>query len=451
MTRAAVWYGFLALLVLAPLPFASNRSWSWSLLGLFTALLLIGWLVLAVRGRIEIVWRPFLWFPLVAFVGVVGWAVVQAALPLDLAAAPPLWGAAAEALGRAVEPRLSLAPDAAWPVLLRWCTYAAAFWLALQFGRDAARAWQAIRWFVVASAAYALYGLVNYMAGNELLLWYPRIAYHDDLTSTFVNRNSYATFAMFGLIATLALAGHEYAARYRLTDRSAARSARVVDALLWVPFLYGIAALLLAMAWLQTHSRMGFAAGIVGLVTFSLFLRAQNGVFGRILPLFGVIVAGAFLLFSSGSGTLSRIGETQSSDRFPLFEMVWRGIENAPLTGYGLGSFPSVFNMFRDSGYAPGKDFTEAHNSYLELAFELGLPATAILLAIILSPVAANLRALYIRRQNRAFPLIAVAATATAATHTLVDFPLQMPATAYAFATLLGLGTAQSWSQRGRG
>ena len=50
------------------------------------------------------------------------------------------------------------------------------------------------------------------------------------------------------------------------------------------------------------------------------------------------------------------------------------------------------------------------------------------------------------RRRDALYPALGAAATALVACHALVDFSLQIPAVAAWFATLLGLGYAQSWS-----
>jgi hypothetical protein len=44
--------------------------------------------------------------------------------------------------------------------------------------------------------------------------------------------------------------------------------------------------------------------------------------------------------------------------------------------------------------------------------------------------------------------MVAVAVTALVAVHSGVDFSLQLPAVSYAYALLLGLGCAQSFSSR---
>ena len=63
--KRMVFIGFLVTLALAPLPFASNRPWSWSLLSMIVGLLMVAWAIGALRDKnmVAIGWRrvwPFL-------------------------------------------------------------------------------------------------------------------------------------------------------------------------------------------------------------------------------------------------------------------------------------------------------------------------------------------------------------------------------------------------------
>jgi hypothetical protein len=54
----------------------------------------------------------------------------------------------------------------------------------------------------------------------------------------------------------------------------------------------------------------------------------------------------------------------------------------------------------------------------------------------------------FARRRDSHYAAIAAAACVLIGLHSLVDFSLQIQANALAFALLLGLGLAQSWSTR---
>ena len=60
------------------------------------------------------------------------------------------------------------------------------------------------------------------------------------------------------------------------------------------------------------------------------------------------------------------------------------------------------------------------------------------------------LRGLRTRGRDWVYPATGLAATALVATHALVDFSLQIPATAVTYAALMGAACAQSFSSRRR-
>jgi hypothetical protein len=93
--------------------------------------------------------------------------------------------------------------------LLRLLTAATVFWLAVQFGHSRSNARACLKGIVVIGAAYATYGLIAHTLFPDTILWMEKEAYLDSVTSTFINRNSYATYAGLGLIAGIALLTRE--------------------------------------------------------------------------------------------------------------------------------------------------------------------------------------------------------------------------------------------------
>ena len=88
--------GFLATLALAPLPFASNRPWSWSLLSMIVGLLMLAWGAAAWRDRtlVAVSWRR-VWPFLLMFAVIVGWIALQASGATPASWHHPAWAAAA--------------------------------------------------------------------------------------------------------------------------------------------------------------------------------------------------------------------------------------------------------------------------------------------------------------------------------------------------------------------
>lgn len=64
-------------------------------------------------------------------------------------------------------------------------------------------------------------------------------------------------------------------------------------------------------------------------------------------------------------------------ERLQNLETAWRIIRNYPLTGSGLGTFPALFDAYRESRAVP---YLASFSSYLYLTVEAGLVAVALLL-----------------------------------------------------------------------
>lgn len=438
------WVALLLLLALVPVPFGANRPWAWSLMGLWSALLLAGWAMSIAAGRRALVWRRALIVPLVSGGVLLGWILLSTVAGFGVP--HPLWQLASEQLGRALPGRATLSVDATLVALMRLLAYASIFWLALQYARDRRRAEQLLRWISWTGLLLALYGLINLFAGNGHLLWYDRWTGQDDLTSTFVNRNHYATFAGLDLICAAALGVAAFRAAWRYSDRSQKLLSRTLECLAGRPIVYFLAALVMATAVLQSHSRMGAAATALA-VAAMLVLMSASGMVRRYYALAIVLLAaGYFLLRVSGGATLQRIGETSDISRLPLFDVIVEQIASAPYTGSGYGTFSQAFMMFRDMRLPGASVFLEAHNTYLELATEIGIPATVLLVFAVLWCVGLCLLGVFRRRRDVIYPIVAVAASVLVGLHALVDFSVQIPAVAALYAAILGLGVAQSWS-----
>ena len=117
----------------------------------------------------------------------------------------PFWREPA-AYGLTVAPRAGLGAEAGRAALLRLIAYGGAFWAGLLLLRERDRA----RWlpigFVGVATAYAVYGIVNHLVGWDGAVGEDTTkAYAGCVTSTFVNRNSFATYANMATLVGLGL------------------------------------------------------------------------------------------------------------------------------------------------------------------------------------------------------------------------------------------------------
>ncbi|SMF21246.1 O-antigen ligase [Tistlia consotensis] len=446
MTERILFWALLALVAYAPLPFASNRPWSWSLLALLSGVLLAAWAVAAAfrRAPAPVALRRC-WPVVLPFVLATGWAAVQASgwTPANLD--HPAWAIAGAALDRPLDGALSVEPLAAWDGLMRLFGYAAVFWLALQLCRGRERARTALLVLVASVGIYALYGLIAQLSGSQSILWFRKWAYLDSVTGPFVNRNSFATYLGLGLLCATALLLEAWQRALEFAPGLRLRVKRSIEMLSG----HGILLLLLAVvatALLLTGSRGGLAATVAGMAGLLLLSGGQRrGTIGlRSIAL--LIGAGAIALFLvSGEKTGARLGDAGGSlvARGDAYAVTARAIETAPLLGAGLGSFDLVFKLFQPIELTG--NWGKAHESYLENALELGIPGAALLTLPILLAALHCLRGVFRRRRDGLYPAIAVAATLLVGSHALIDFSLQIPAVSVAYAFLLGLGSTQAW------
>lgn len=437
---------FLAVLAWAPLPYASNLPWAWSLLAALLALALLLSCLGLIRAGVAVRVPGVLWAAGLLYGAGVLWGALQGIGGWAPEGWPhPIWAEVRAVLPQAV-PVVGLAPENALDGAMRLLAWAAALALGFLHGRSGEGARRIFLVVLTVIALDAAYGLLNHFAGWNTVLWEPGPkAYAGSVTGTFVNRNSFATYANLGILVALALL-----LRSLLRASSAEESRKllvgVVEGLVGRRALLLVALLVLVTASLLTGSRGGFLSLLVALAVFLLL----GFLVTRPRPAHGAAAVAVTLLVAWGLFSVS--GETvwqrlerldeSGSGRVQVFQLALAMIAERPLLGHGLGAFEQAFQLHRDERF--WILFDMAHNTYLEHAVELGIPAAAALylagLLLFLQVLAGTFR----RRRNQIYPLVATSACVLVGTHALVDFSLQIPAVAVTFAALLGVGLAQS-------
>ncbi len=449
--RRFVFCGLLALIAIAPLPFGSNRPWAWSILSLWVGILVLLDAVAAfadpVRGESRFMKRIAI--PAVLFIPVVIWIVIQATPDILPAATHPMWGEAAAQLGRDMAEYVSIDPELTRNALMLLLAYAGVFWLAARHGRDRANAAIMLKFFVIVSTVYAIYGLTVFFGGWEKILWYDKTAYRGDLTSTFINRNSYATYAAMGLIASVVLFVNVLAHDLRRGRAGREMIRQMMDGVMkkaWLPILGGLTT---GTALMLTHSRAGFASGMIGVLAVLIGLFVA-----RMLPrkIAGWSVSGIVCLLIAGfwfSGDIldQRFEQTENDQaiRIAVYDRAIDGIKLSPVTGYGYGAFEPGFRQFKQQNVA-WATWDLAHNSYLEFAFGTGFLTLLVCLIMFVVVFTKNASGLVSRHRDQIYPIAGVASCLTVAAHSFVDFSVQMPAMGVGFMFLVALGWGQSWS-----
>ena len=167
----------------------------------------------------------------------------------------------------------------------------------------------------------------------------------------------------------------------------------------------------------------------------------------------------AGFVYSLDSGTLTsltgRFGSIHLSEfnrnlRVELYQSTIPLIKEFPVLGTGLGTFFDVYPRFQPENFP--KYFAYAHNDWLQLLIETG----AIGLTLAAAAVGIYFSSLIKIFRERRDPYVkgigagVLGSSAAIFTHSLVDFNFQIPANAFLFSVILGLGYAALHNRKNR-
>jgi O-antigen ligase len=443
---------FLLVIVLAPLPLGSNRPIPWTLLALAVGILLLAWSLAAVLRPGQTVVAADRFWPAIA-----GLALVVVVALLQMAALTPrpwqhpLWLQAGAVLGGQIGGRISVNPHETGTALMRLLSYAGVFWLALQLGAQPHGARRIVQAIALAGLAYAAYGLLVFLLDLNLVLWWRKWTWFNGVTSSFVNRNSYATYAGLGLICIVGLLITTVYRDFRSRRfRRLPWRVRLVR-ITWRGWWLVGGAVCLAFALLLTGSRAGVASSAAGLAV----LVASFGL-TRLMRQRDVLVAGGLALTLAvgalalgGDDLVDRFEQKGVEDnlRFAAYQRIAHAIADAPWLGAGYGTFPEVFRSYQSG--ASNAFWNHAHNTYLENALELGVPAAAALVFALGWLAYLCARSLQRRRATALYPCLGAAATVLVGLHALLDFSLELPAVAVTYAAIMGAACSRARRSNG--
>ena len=477
--QQAIFWALIGVVCLSPLPLASNRPLPWSVLALSVGLLLLAWGVMRLfepsleamarrrredadddggerkhrphrrRSSFDAGEWPLAKYTLVFMLGfglLVAWYWLQTSR-LSSPLAHPAWGEASSSLGERLTGAISIEPAAGLTLLMKIMSYGGIFIMALYFGRDRHRARTMFVAIALSSAAYATYGLIEHFGNFRMVLWFPKTEYPESLTSTFINRNSYATYAGIGILAAMGPILQEIR---RLTIgkltplrllQAMSEEGTAVFYLLIVSIVLNVSALVL------TGSRAGFASAGFGIFIFLLMILALRDIGVRhFISLLVLAISVIFGFVALGGSTLvDRMANEGKEARVDLFDVGRLAASERPLTGQGLASFSAAFNRANDGNAIFNNSWVDfAHNSYLELVVEGGMIGLIGSLALVGLMIGLMLQGVFTRARGTSFVVTGISCAALIGAHAMVDFSIQMPAVAATFLFLIGAAAGQA-------
>jgi O-antigen ligase len=192
----------------------------------------------------------------------------------------------------------------------------------------------------------------------------------------------------------------------------------------------------------MTGSLAGYGFAVPVVATSALIMlqptnRSRNWIAG--LAALSVIVCLAGLANSSTGAT--RIGQNPGGSlqsREQILATTGRAIRDFMPLGSGLGSFVKVYRLYESPDAITNESVIHAHNDYVELALELGVPGILLMLLFLVWWL---VQCFAVWRKGEGGPWARAASIASAAVlvHSLVDFPLRTTAISTCFAMCLAL------------
>lgn len=441
----ALFWAWLIPVAFAPVWFGSNLALAWgSHAAIFGLELACYGAFYQIRQRALPLPINRLAIPLAALGTVLFWALIQTTSWVPSALQHPLWQIAASVLAEPMSGAISVDPAAGYKAVLWTATAAAAFILAVQFGREPRRAWLITFVLTLAAGLVAVYGLAVYALGNHWVLWQPKHAYLNVLTATFIGRDDYAALAAVAITSSVSL--------FLALPQSLAAAGvpRRYDMILRLVLAGGF--LLLSASLILTGSRAGAVMVAMGVALVILFEMARAGRerWTMLFVVAAVIAISVALAYFLGDFLIGRFAASYDDllYRLAIDNRMLDGIAASPWLGYGYGAFEQAFPMFRDTSLAPNSVFEYGHNDWLEALFTLGIPGGLLLWSVFLWIFIRCLKGMLGGHRGSTYSALALALLVATMLHSLVDFSLQIQGFALPFMSLLAVGVAQSWPQQ---
>lgn len=470
-----VFWAFLTALIWAPLPLGSNRPWAAALLSLW----LWGLLLTLVAGgvmysdesgrwvrRLRKAWLPLAM--LAAFCGILALQLLpwwpdslrSAMLPLSI---PPEtssgWGP------------LTLDAAATSRYLTSTLGCCAAFLLILMLCDSRERIQLLLGALLAGGVFQAIVAVVLATTADHYQYFFYEFRQSGRATGTFPNPDHLAGYMELCLAAGIGLMVSQFqgTAEAKRVSREGRRQEFLLQGLRFLlssKMLVRLMLVILVIALVMTHSRMGNAAFLAALVATCIAIMFASPQLRRPVSwllasmlLIDVIVVGQWVgldrVVERVSGTaVAQVGREEADKlyvehnyreetleaRMYAPRAAWDLAMDAPWSGHGGGTFFAAFPPFKTPNVYP-QYFEHAHNDYAEVATDTGVVGLVLWLGTGLASCLFALRMLSDTqpRIRRGVGIAAILAALSLGLHSSVDFNLHIFANALGFTCLLSL------------
>ncbi len=320
---------------------------------------------------------------------------------------------------------------------LLFCAYAMLCFLSGQTLLSSAQARKLAVILSVYGCALASFSLLQGIAPNGKLYWLRQPRLGGWIYGPYVNHNHYAGLMEMLVPIPLVLA----------LTRMAHKNERLTAA---------AAAAIMAGTIFLSGSRGGMLGLLVELMVLAVVVvRQQKGMrlalvtgsFLAILIALSVWVGGAELGQRIFSVSASARSEISGDLRWNIDRDAFKMFLKRPISGWGLGTFPTVYPQFRS--FYTNFFVNEAHDDYMQLLVETGLLGFGIMVwyVILLYRQAWKKIGHWTSDVSGAVALASLLGVTGILVHSAVDFNLQIPANAALFYVLCAIAAADPFAQ----
>jgi len=333
---------------------------------------------------------------------------------------------------------LSLAPHSGRVDMLKWVPMALAYLLGVYAIRTVRQA-GAVFWTVLGLGLFqAAYGILQSFGGTEQVWNWAKTGQHGFVTGTYISRNELAFFLELAALMALGAAMGEQARSPRPSGWQG-----LLSEAFWRPILPGFMGVILAVTLLLTGSRGGILSCGVGLLCMALLFASKR----TMRPACWKILGAALVIAVYGLGVgLEKTAERFGHDgdlihRLDIAASVLPMIADFPLAGVGMGAFNTAYGPYALPQYGGDLDVVHAHNDWVEIAAEAGLPGLALCVSGFVLFMTRCVGAWKKRNDPLVLGICAglMSGLTALALHSFFDFGMRVPANALAVGILCAL------------
>jgi len=373
--------------------------------------------------------------------------LLQATIPMEYRFASKPWASDAPNWF-APDTVISVVPEkTAWLILSNILVFCG-FLVSLMLIDSRSRVKQLLFGVILAGSIHAIVGIYAYFTEIHLVDVKQLDGHFRTARGWFVNRNHFAALLSLSLVGSLT-----YLIKAALMSAKRKRKKPSFDVI-----IYAVLFCLCVMAIILSQSRAGLACLVLALLVVIIIVRRIGvglSINGKLI--IGIVLAIACFSAYYGQTLLSRFATELLSlgERGTQWEITWQAIKQAPIVGYGGGSYGTVFQVYRENVDLRDVIYNQSHSEYLHIWLEQGVVGLVLWLLILWFTFKQAIR--IIKRSKSTLISATAIASATVLTAALmqaaVDFNLQILNIRWYFFVIIALlfslsGISQSQARR---